>query len=393
MAIAELTCFHARIRLKREIRHASHARRENETLLVRCRLQDGTVGWGESLPREYVTGESIDSTFAQLAASDLRMDLGVPLENLPATIARLRAWRPRRIDPAARDAFGNCAKAAVEIAVLDAVTRRDQQSFTDVIAAVPEVQPLQQHAARVRYSAAIMSSTKWKQHLQAALIHFYGFQQCKVKVGADDVDDVRLLRRVRMWLGRSMDLRIDANEAWTPESLPYQLERLAAFHLSSCEQPIPHHSVGQLARVKADCRVPIMLDESLCSLTDADRAIENNLCDLFNIRLSKCGGLIDSLLIAAKAHAAGKGYQLGCQVGETGILSAAGRHFACGIRGIRFLEGSYDRLLIGDQITTSHFTFAYGGRAAAISSIGHGAVVDEARLQPRVQRTQSFTLS
>src|SRR5207248_4138084 len=61
---------------------------------------------------------------------------------------------------------------------------------------------------------------------------------------------------------------------------------------------------------------------------------------LFNVRLSKCGGFIPSLRLAQLARQHGLGYQLGCQVGETALLSAAGRHFATSVAGIRYLEGS-----------------------------------------------------
>ena len=385
MTIAKLTCFHARIRLKREIKHASHSRRENDTLLIRCELKDGTVGWGESLPREYVTGENIASTFAQLQTSNLQKELSDCTSNIDSAISRLRSWRPATLESGQRDAFGNCTKAAVELAILDAVSKRDEISFSDIIARIPEVAEMRQSVDSVRYSAAVTSSTTWKQHLQTGLIHFYGFKQCKVKVGAAGIDDSRLLRLVRMWLGKKTDIRIDANEAWTCENLESKLNALQKFNLTSCEQPVPHADVSRLAKVKPNCCVPIMLDESLCSLSDADRAIADNTCDLFNVRISKCGGLIDSLLIAAKAVAANKGFQLGCQVGETGILSAVGRHFACGIQGIRYLEGSYDRLLVADQVTTKHFTFSYGGRAKSIDGPGHGAIVDEDKLAPLVR--------
>ena len=46
----------------------------------------------------------------------------------------------------------------------------------------------------------------------------------------------------------------------------------------------------------------------------------------------------------AKQH--GIGCQLGCQVGETAILSAAGRHFAGSVADLRHVEGSYDRHLV-----------------------------------------------
>ena len=82
-------------------------------------------------------------------------------------------------------------------------------------------------------------------------------------------------------------------------------------------------------RCAANTGMPIMLDESLCGMVDAEEAIAGGLCDLFNIRLSKCGGFIPSLRLVQVARRHGLGCQLGCQVGETAILSAAGRHFAC----------------------------------------------------------------
>ncbi|HET6324922.1 MAG TPA: enolase C-terminal domain-like protein, partial [Planctomycetaceae bacterium] len=144
---------------------------------------------------------------------------------------------------------------------------------------------------------------------------------------------------------------------------------------------VPHGEVEGLAAIRPRLGVPVMLDESLCSQSDATRAIEHGTCDLFNIRLSKCGGFIPSLRIAAIAKQAGLGYQLGCQVGETGILSAAGRHFATSVGGIRFLEGSFDRLLVAERLTTEDLTFGWGGWAPALSGPGLGITIDRAGLE------------
>jgi len=87
-----------------------------------------------------------------------------------------------------------------------------------------------------------------------------------------------------------------------------------------------------------------MLDESLCGFPDAVHAVERQMADILNVRLSKCGGIIPSLRIMEFAARSGLGIQLGCHPGESGLLSAAGRHLACQVRGIRYLEGSYDRM-------------------------------------------------
>ncbi len=124
-----------------------------------------------------------------------------------------------------------------------------------------------------------------------------------------------------------------------------------------------------------------MHDESLCSRVDAERAIADGTCDLFNLRLSKCGGYLASLELAHLARQHGLGYQLGCQVGETAILSAAGRHFATSVRDIRYLEGSYDRHLVAERLSTEDITFGWGGWAPALTGPGLGVTIDQSALE------------
>jgi muconate cycloisomerase len=150
---------------------------------------------------------------------------------------------------------------------------------------------------------------------------------------------------------------------------------------SSVEQPLPYADVEALAEVRRQVHTPIMLDESLCGTVDAQRAAEHGLCDLFNLRLSKCGGFIPSLRLAQFARQHGLGYQLGCQVGETAILSAAGRHFAASVGDIRYLEGSYDRHLVREALATKDLTFGWGGRAAGLPGPGLGILMDTKALE------------
>src|SRR5882672_12036106 len=71
MKVVELTAFHVRIPLRRAIQHASHIRTETDNVVVRCVLDDRSEGFGEGLPREYVTGETIDSALELLKRSEL----------------------------------------------------------------------------------------------------------------------------------------------------------------------------------------------------------------------------------------------------------------------------------------------------------------------------------
>jgi L-alanine-DL-glutamate epimerase-like enolase superfamily enzyme len=185
-----------------------------------------------------------------------------------------------------------------------------------------------------------------------------------------------------------MDIRIDANEAWTPENVCARILLLKPFNISCVEQPVPHEKAAALREVRRDVGVPIMLDESLCSRIDAERAEDGEMCDLFNLRLSKCGGFIASLRLAQFAKKHHLGYQLGCQVGETAILSAAGRHFASSVKDIRYLEGSYDHHLVREALATQDLTFGWGGWAPALEGPGLGITIDQAALERAAVRKE-----
>jgi len=202
-----------------------------------------------------------------------------------------------------------------------------------------------------------------------------------VKVGIEGHDDRKRLLAIRRRVGRKMDIRVDANEAWTPESVLARIEELQPAQISAVEQPLPHEMSGRLGEVRRQTGVPIMLDESLCGMVDAEWAAANNYCDLFNLRLSKCGGFIPSLRLAQFAQKHGLGYQLGCQVGETAILSAAGRHFAASVKDIRYLEGSYDSHLVKEALGRRNITFGWGGWAPALTGFGLGIDIDLAALE------------
>src|SRR2546421_13094069 len=86
MRVKELTALHVLIPLRKPIRHASHTRTSTDNLVVRCVLEDGTAGYGEGVPRDYVTGETIDSALALLEESKLAPQLE-PCQDFAQAIA------------------------------------------------------------------------------------------------------------------------------------------------------------------------------------------------------------------------------------------------------------------------------------------------------------------
>jgi muconate cycloisomerase len=359
--------------LRRVVRHASHERTSTENVVVRCELSDGSIGWGEGVPREYVTGESVDSALELLRDADLAGQL-TPCPDFLAAVRLAEQLALPAVPGDDRGCRGNAARCALELAVLDAFGRSFGESLTNVTELVAA--DVYRFRENVQYSGAITSSRGWKLRALALGYRLTGFAQVKVKVGIPGYDDRRRLRTIRRCVGRRMGLRIDANEAWPPGESAERIRELEPAGLDCVEQPVAHEHVEALAAIRRQVATPVMLDESLCSQVDAERAVRGGWCDQFNLRLSKCGGYLPTLRLARYAAAHGVTCQLGCQVGESVILTAAGRHFAASVAGLTAVEGSFDRHLLRETLAFRDLTFGRGGRAPALGGCGHGAWVD-----------------
>jgi muconate cycloisomerase len=389
MRVVELEARHVRIPLRRKVTHASHVRTETDNVVVRCVLSDGAVGFGEGVPRDYVTGETIDFSLDLLKRSDLGKQLDADCPDFPAAVHLAERLKLARVPGDDRMIQGNAARCAVELAVLDAFGRALGEPLTKVTELVAP--DLYRFRPAVQYSGVIGNPRGWKKRVYPLVYRLAGFAHVKLKVGIAGQDDVKRTKTIRRWLGGRIDLRLDANEAWDPCEVAERIGELEPFGITSVEQPVRHEDVACLAAVREQVNTPVMLDESLCGEVDAERAVQGGWCDLFNLRLSKCGGFIPSLRLAQLAKRHGLGYQLGCQVGETAILSAAGRHFATSISDLRYVEGSYDRHLVWERLSQEDITFSgRGGRAPALIGCGLGVTIDPARVDWVTKRKEKL---
>lgn len=224
MKIHRLTAFHVPILLKNPVRHASHERSANDTLIVRCVMSDGSTGWGEGLPRTYVTGESIDTAWELLLRSsldDLRDQTFASACDVARHLHESSLLAPTRLtqNPVAvagltnsttlRECFGNSVRCAMELAILDAACRSENLSFGDLIAQIVQASPwrfsvsasgladsILESRPEVFYSGAVTSMSPRKQWLSALKMRLFAFRQVKVKVGAAGNQVARAIRFV-----------------------------------------------------------------------------------------------------------------------------------------------------------------------------------------------------
>jgi muconate cycloisomerase len=197
-----------------------------------------------------------------------------------------------------------------------------------------------------------------------------GFRHVKIKVASGE--DAERVAAVRSILGPSASIRLDANGAFKPADALRFLESVAGCGIDCIEQPIPRGSAAELAALRAASPVPVMADESIVTVQDAEELIAASAVDSFNLRISKCGGIGGTLAISAQAASAGVGVQLGCHVGETAVLSAAGRCLAAFLADLRFVEGSYGTHLLKEDIANEDIAFGPGGEAPLLAGAGLG---------------------
>lgn len=103
-----------------------------------------------------------------------------------------------------------------------------------------------------------------------------GFRCIKLKIGAIDFEkELELLAHIRRHFGPGqIELRVDANGAFTPADAPEKLQRLSEFHLHSIEQPIRAGQWEEMARLCANAPFPIALDEELIGINRREQKAE-----------------------------------------------------------------------------------------------------------------------
>ena len=157
--IRRIELFRVRVPLKKEIKHASHSRTESENLVVRVELANGQAGYGEGVPRSYVTGETIESTFATLARHDWARKVGHP-RDFAEVVRCLELLTVPEIEADSRGMAGNAARCALEVALLDAYGRVFGEPVGRAVE-LASVPGLRRFAAprKVRYGAAITADS------------------------------------------------------------------------------------------------------------------------------------------------------------------------------------------------------------------------------------------
>jgi len=380
--VTELQLFAVDLPFKTVVRHAAAARTTSESLFLRMTLDSGVDGWGEALPRAYVSGESRQDAFALLRDQVLPALVGQRFQSLPEVVSFLEKCDGKAPSEwVAPEVPQTAAWCCVDLALLDAFGRASGEPARPA-AAVPAPSPAA--LGRYRYSGVVSAGQGWSYAVSPLKMHAFGFRQVKLKLERDGT--LQAARTARRLLGRRVDLRVDANMAWDVEQALEVIGQLRAVGIRSFEQPIAADDLAGLARLVAESSAQIMVDEGLTDRDSLQRFITQRACTAANVRISKCGGLIGAYARCREALDAGLMLQVGCQVGESSLLSAAHLTLLSALApltpGVRYAEGCFGRHLLREDPAAPLVQFGYGGRPPPRpAGAGLGVRVDLAALQ------------
>lgn len=291
------------------------------TMLIKVFTDEGVYGIGEGSPMEIITGETIDGTLS--AAQGIKEML---IGRDPFEIQAINAAMETRFldNPSAR--------AAYDLALYDICARSENLPLYKYLGA-------SRNAIENDVTLAIDSLENMVARTKEYVAK--GYSILKVKVGRSEEEDVESVAAIRAAAGSATRIFVDANQGWNKEQAPQIINRLAPYDVLFVEQPVPKNDMAGLAEVRAKSTVPIMADESVFNVADAKRAIQMQAADYVNIKLMKCGGISNALMINAICQEAGIKCVTGCMM-DTSIGITAAASFSAAAENVMF--GDLDSL-------------------------------------------------
>lgn len=306
MKLRNLRLHHLQIPLVSPFTTSFMTQTHKRCFLVEAQLEtaDGRIvtGWGENvaLDRPYYSAEYLDG------AADVVSKWIAPL------LFAVDDLTAETVGHHLHAIVGNpMAKAAVEMAVLDAQLRAEGRSFASYLGAVVPTVPS-------GVSVGIQDTVDATVRVVGGYIE-EGYSRIKLKIrpGAD-LPHVAAVRRA---FGDDLPFQVDANAAYTLADAAH-LRRLDDYGLLLIEQPLGEADLRQHAQLARQLRTPICLDESITSAESAVDAIALEAAAIINVKPGRVGGYLEARRIHDIARASGIAVWCGGML-ETGVGRAA----------------------------------------------------------------------
>ncbi len=285
-------------------------------------------GWGNGAPNS-VTKETTESMLSALTMMQTHLtDKDLEVENI---WEELYASYPK--DPS--------ALAALDMALWDMRGKEEDKSVYQLLGG-------RSGSVLTDRTIGIMSYEETIEHARDYMEQ--GFKALKIKIGLELMEDIRRVEAVRETVGPDIPLWVDANQGYSVQEALTLCNKLVEFDIEFIEQPVKEDDLTGLKHVTSESDIPIMADEAVKDHSMAERIITEELADMVNIKLMKCGGITGGMKIAEVIDAYGVGAMVGC-MGEDMLAIAAGVHVCLSSDNIRYADLD-SHFMLSDSVST-----------------------------------------
>lgn len=337
MILDKIEILELELNLKKKFKHSLYKRKKSSSIIVRIYSQDN-FGIGESIPREYVTGENAQTVIQTLKNKIIKDFLKINFSNYIEVLDYIQNYIPNLKKNEL------CAFACFEIALINLIAKEFKIGIEDIL---KYLQISFKKNNLINYSAVIGENNLIKQSVEALIIKKRKFKQVKIKVNSKSLWKLVILKKIL----NKLELRIDANCSFLDIDTEKNIHILNKLNINLIEQPFEVNGKKNLFLYKLYQRnkVKLILDESFCSFKDLSKLeSDNKEGDIVNLRISKNGGIISTLLLYKKLKEKHIPVILGCMVGET-VLSRYNLILARYLN-VMANEGLYDKYLFKEII-------------------------------------------
>lgn len=329
----------------------------SDCILARLTAEDGSQGVGEAFVWLPETGVSPAQVVDAVQHGLARYVLGAD----PFAVAALRA----RMD--ANVARSEVAKGLLDMACYDLMGH---------IAGRPAHDFMGGRGADALPLAALVPLVDQETMVAlASWFHSGGSNTIRLKLGRGAESDRAIVAAVRDALGPEVRLRVDYNQAYTPDEAVRAIAAIAPYGIDCAEQPVRAADWLGMARVQQAVAIPLMAHEGCFSLTDVTALIELDAVRVLGVNTERPGGITHALLAMDYAARRGMGIVLHNQPG--GIASAAQIHLGAARADVlgHAME-LFGHIMMEDDLIREPLDYA-GGSVRVPDGPGLGVVLDE----------------
>lgn len=274
-------------------------------VLIEIETDGGLSGWGEATVVPLWSGETRGGALASIREYFTPILIGRDPNDLDALLGEM--------DAAVLDNW--FTKAGIEMALLDLLGKQKGKPIHAMLGGTSDISriPIKfSIGLREPEDAANIAAQKIRE----------GFTALKMKVGPDPEKDLLRVQLVREAVGPKVHLNVDVNGGWSVEESLREIPRYERFNLKYVEQPTPRWDIDGLAKVRIGSPLPIMADEAVFSVWQAEEVIAKRAANLISIYPGKHGGILKAQRIAKLAGDAGVACHIGSNL-EWDIATAA----------------------------------------------------------------------